>query len=67
MNIEKPADLSRAATAVLTLCRAQGGLKDLDASELSTVLRTASDVCTQMAAHNTSMLLLANLLKNGPS
>ena len=67
MSIEKLADLSRAVTAVLTLCRAQDGLKDFDAAELATVLMTAGGVCTQMAAHNTSMVILANLIKNGPS
>lgn len=66
MAIEKPADLSRAATAVLTLCRAQDNLKGLDHAELATTLRAAADVCTQLMAHNVSMVHIANLLKGGP-
>lgn len=65
-KIDKPSDLVIMAGRVLVFCKQDTVLKDLDTAEVATVLRVASDVCSQMAAHNTSMMVLANMLKNGP-
>lgn len=64
-QITESADLTRRATSVLTLCRMEESLKALDHLELATVLRTAADACTEIAAHNLALINFANMMKNG--
>ena len=62
MSIKTPADLSKAVTSVLALCRDEESLAGLDPSELSTLLRSASEVCANVAMHNLAMMNMANIL-----
>ena len=62
MSIKTPADLSKAVTTVLAICRDEESLSKLDPSELATLLRSASEVSANVAMHNMAMMNMANIL-----
>lgn len=62
MSIKEPTDLAKKATVVLDLCRGEPSLQGLDHTEMATMLRTAANVYAEMAAHNLTMMNIANIL-----
>lgn len=65
MKIIEPENLAALSAFAIRECRKDPELVALDPMELATVLRTAADACTELAAHNVALINLANILK-GP-